>query len=129
MASDHEQLQAWLAPLNELQLECDGMTRVISALLTRDSIFHLVCTGHLEVDGHGRTPGHWWIELDDGWICDWRARMWLDDAPSVPHGVCRPGSDVRYVVADRFVLQPDLLVFEVLAGMALDKYPSAPAQL
>ena len=128
MASDHEELHAWLAPLNELPLECDGMTRVISALLTRDSIAHLVCTGFLEVNGQGRTPGHWWIELGEGWVCDWRARMWLDNAEAVPHGVCRPGPDVRYVVSDRFVLQPDPVVFEVLAGMTLDQYPSAPVQ-
>ena len=127
MALDQTSLQAWLQPLDGLRLECDGMTRVIAALLTREGICHLVCRGRLEIDGEGMTPRHWWIELGDGLICDWRARMWLGDGQAVPHGVFIPGAGVRYVTDERFVLEVDHFVFEVLSGMTIEKYPKAPA--
>ena len=126
---DREALRAWLEPLDALPLECDGMSRVVSALLTRDSICHLVCTGRLEIDGVGVIPRHWWIELGDGVICDWRARMWLGEGASVPHGFFEPRDGVRYVALDRFVLEYSPLVFEVLAGRPLEEYAAAPEPL
>lgn len=126
---DHEALQAWLQPLDALPLECDGMSRVIAALMTRDSVCHLVCTGRLEIDGVGVIPRHWWLELDKGAICDWRARMWLGEGPSVPHGIFVPQPGVRYIAQDRFVLEYSPLVFEVLAGRPLESYEAVPEPL
>lgn len=124
-----ETLQAWLAPLDTLPLECDGMSRVVSALLRRDSISHLVCAGSLEIGGVGSIALHWWVEVGDGTICDWRARMWLGGGIAVPHGVFEPAPAVRYEAKERFVLDSDPMVFAVLAGIALEDYPSAPALL
>lgn len=126
MASDLDRLRDWLAPLDALALECDGMTRVISALLTRDAISHRVCVGRLEIDGVGIIALHWWVELGSGVVCDWRARQWLGSSHLVPHGVFVVKPGVRYAAKDRFVLEVESLVFEVLAGMAPDEYQLAP---
>lgn len=126
---NHETLQTWLAPLDALPLECDGMSRVVSALLTRDSISHQVCTGILEIDGVGAISYHWWVEFGDGAICDWRARMWLGEGSAVPHGVFERAPGVRYVAIERFVLAANPLVFVVLTGIPLEDYKSVPASL
>ncbi|MDD2223676.1 MAG: hypothetical protein PHF42_09580 [Pseudomonas sp.] len=72
---DHQKLFDWLAPLDQLALECDGLTRVVSALLTREGVEHQMHQGALETP-EGRIGVHCWIRLPDGAICDFRARMW-----------------------------------------------------
>ncbi len=42
---DHQKLFDWLAPLDQLALECDGLTRVVSALLTREGVEHQMHQG------------------------------------------------------------------------------------
>lgn len=92
-------LAAWLQRLDTLPLECDGMTRVISILLTRDAVAHNVVVGRLTVADIGIIPYHWWIELTgqfDGWFVDYRARLWLGETAAVPHGVFRPLTGCHY---------------------------------
>jgi hypothetical protein len=49
---------------------------------------HTVFIGRLvSLDGLTRTPVHLWIELEDGNLIDFRARMWLGDDGDVPHGL------------------------------------------
>ncbi|HBP6379065.1 TPA: hypothetical protein L6A07_28240 [Pseudomonas aeruginosa] len=36
-------------------------------------------------------PIHFWIQLADGRVIDYRARMWLGDDAGVPHGVFKTG--------------------------------------
>lgn len=85
-----------MAFVDALQLECDGLTRVLSTLMQRDGIDHRVLVGELEVIGIGTIPYHWWIELPDGTLCDFRARMWLGDHEDVPHGVFLPSPSLKY---------------------------------
>jgi hypothetical protein len=90
-----EGIQAWLDPLDSLPVECDGMTRVITALLTSNGIEHKVMGGHLtdvsslrdKEAGLGPLKAyvHWWVELPSGHMIDYRARMWMGD--SAQHGV------------------------------------------
>lgn len=90
-----ERIQAWLDPLDSLPVECDGMTRVITALLTDNGIAHEVMGGHLtdvsplrDKDarlGSLKAYVHWWIELPSGHLIDYRARMWMGE--SAQHGV------------------------------------------
>lgn len=90
-----ERIQAWLDPLDSLPVECDGMTRVITALLTQNGIEHKVMGGHLTdvsplQDKNARLGPltayvHWWIELPSGHLIDYRARMWMGE--SAQHGV------------------------------------------
>lgn len=92
-------LQAWLEPLAKIaQVECDGMTQVISHLLHKNSIEHVVAGGELvdlrrvndPAGGRGADCGvtHWWLELGFGYIIDFRARMWM--GPHAQHGVFIP---------------------------------------
>lgn len=61
--------------LDGLPLECDGVTRALSLLLTREGIKHVIHIGALQVEGVGRIGLHWWIVLPGGQIYDARARM------------------------------------------------------
>jgi hypothetical protein len=90
-----ERLQAWLDPLDSLPVECDGMTRVIMALLAENGIQHKAMGGYLanvailKDDSVGSEAlagcAHWWIELPTGHLIDYRARMWM--GPGAQHGV------------------------------------------
>ncbi len=80
-----------LDQLDRCALECDGMTCLISALLSRARIEHTVGVGGiLHRPSDRNVAPHLWINLADGWRVDYRARMWLGDRPEVPHGVFWP---------------------------------------
>lgn len=117
--------RSWLASLDALRLECDGMTRVISALLHRDGIAHSAMLGRLGVCGVGEIPNHYWIQLADGRLIDLRARMWLGDDPRVPHGVFeQERADARYEgLAVDLPCAP--VVFWALTDLTIDAFPSA----
>ena len=76
-------------------LECDGATRVFSWLLKEVKTPHTIMFGQLDFTRLSAKEKsrdevvypHYWIELDDGFIIDYKARMWLGDEPEVPHGV------------------------------------------
>ena len=59
------------------KLECDGATRVLSHLLTRNEIPHAVMVGSASM-GKIRIPVHYWIVIDDK-ILDLKAKMWFGD--------------------------------------------------
>lgn len=121
---------AWLDALDSAPLECDGMTRVISTLMQRDDVAHRVLVGRLEVEGCGVIPTHWWIELLDGRTCDLRARMWLGGSGLVPHGLFVASAGQRYFAREELVPSSIRLpgfVFELLAGHALEAFPSVAA--
>ena len=90
-------LEKLFADYVDLPLECDGLTRVLSYLLDKNRIRHQVMRGTVSVGKHEMAP-HFWIELPDGRIVDYRARMWLGNSSNVPHGVFNPEdfSDTRY---------------------------------
>lgn len=72
-------------------LECDGMTNVLHFFLSQAGMAHTVFQGQVEDGETGeRFAPHWWIELEtqEGpMVVDYRARMWLGERDSVPHGV------------------------------------------
>jgi hypothetical protein len=115
----------WIASLDALRLECDGMTRVVSILLQHDSIAHTPMTGRLTVEGVGKIVPHCWIELGDGRRIDLRARMWLADDPRVPHGIVPADAvGVRYEgEAFRVVASP--VAFWALTDTTLDAFAAA----
>lgn len=80
-----------LGPYDGCALECDGLTRVLSTVLTQNGISHQVFMGSLSGPGGKPVPLHFWVEFPDlqaGLCCDYRARMWLRGDPGViPHGV------------------------------------------
>lgn len=73
------------------QLECDGMTRVIHTVLSRSNYSHTVKLGTVRLGNNSFFP-HYWIELPDGSIVDYRARMWL--GKHAPHGIFKKSNAV-----------------------------------
>lgn len=124
MILSNDRLQQWLSPLDGLPLECDGLTRVISTLLTREGIEHRALSGAVTIDGVGRIGFHWWIELADGALCDFRSRMWIGDDERVPHGLFRasPGQHFEASAEHDANLSPTL--FWALTGSPIEDFPA-----
>ena len=68
-----------------LPLECDGMTRVISYILTNEGIEHTVCIGNLSFEYSSII--HYWIELPNGYIIDYCSKMWYPKVLDVQVGI------------------------------------------
>ncbi len=65
------------------KLECDGATKVINYLLTKDGITHKVMVGTATyikegAENHMAIQPHYWIEIDDITI-DLKSKMWFGD--------------------------------------------------
>ncbi|WP_244913650.1 hypothetical protein [Vibrio casei] len=90
----HEELCLILSALDDLPLECDGISCSISLILTKAGIKHRCVVGYVSdlTSGNCVTP-HVWIELIDGWIIDYRLRMWFGDEDEIPHGIFHPSSE------------------------------------
>ncbi|SER38046.1 hypothetical protein [Giesbergeria anulus] len=118
---DHQKLADWLTPLDQLALECDGLTRVVSALLTREGIGHQAHQGMLQTS-QGRIL-HCWVELPDGAICDLRARMWLGD--DAPHGIFHPDESTHYESWGQLkkIEIKNSRIFQFIFGIDLKSYP------
>jgi len=121
-AIDVQALSQWLSPLDVLPLECDGMTRVISALLLREGVEHRACHGALRLPHVGDIGLHCWIQFPDGVVCDYRARMWL--GKDAPHGLFHPEPGVVYEAHGELGQPIPPLIFLVLAGCEIADYPS-----
>jgi hypothetical protein len=65
-------------------LECDGMTRVLSYVLKKHNVKHTAKVGSLTIDGE-KIPLHFWIVLEDGRIVDGRST----EKFSGELGICR----------------------------------------
>ena len=83
---ERKELKELLEPYDSPRLECDGSVRVFGWLLKQKHISYVINFGQLEV-GHKKLWPHYWIELDNGLIIDYKARMWLGDEPNIPHGI------------------------------------------
>lgn len=128
-----DRIQAWLEPLDSLPLECDGMTRVITALLSENGIDHKVMGGHLtdvaSVRDHASPLGslrscpHWWIELPSGHLIDYRARMWMGEVAQ--HGVfIKDSTHVDYLNKQEVDMGSlPISVLSIMAMRDLTKHP------
>lgn len=77
-----------LDPLDRCELECDGMTRIISYLLCQSGVSHRVMLGSIRnLKTNKAIEPHLWVALDNGWYIDYRARMWLGNNEDIPHGI------------------------------------------
>src|SRR4051794_15248877 len=77
-----------LEQYDECPLECDGLTRVLATILTKEGIEHTCFVGAV-MDSRTRRGSqlHFWIELSDGRTVDYRARMWMGEREDIPHGI------------------------------------------
>lgn len=72
-------------------VECDGFIRLAHTALINAGIQHRCMCGRVcSNDGPTVIPLHFWIELTDGCFVDYRARMWLGEVATVPHGIFSP---------------------------------------
>jgi hypothetical protein len=117
-------INKWLELLDEMPLECDGLTRVASLLLSRQLIRHSIHVGQLDVTSVGRIPLHFWIELEDGRTLDLRARMWLNHSATAHHGLGNPDANNLYRSEGTIdpAEIPDIL-FPILTGSTIEKFP------
>ncbi len=85
-----EALKSLLDQYDVAPLECDGLTRVLHTILARAGIAHLVRVGRLlyTVEPKEINP-HLWIEVET-YLIDYRARMWLGNDETIPHGIVEP---------------------------------------
>lgn len=112
-------VEAMVEILDPLPLECDGMTRCASMILSTFGIAHEVFAGSLQVTGVGTIGCHMYLALPSGEHFDLRARMWLGEDLRVPHGVFFPSADHDYRgKALELLMSP--IVFTILSGRSLD---------
>ena len=120
-----QEASRWLASLDALRLECDGMTRVFSSLLQRDGVHHTPMAERLVIEGLGQIAPHCWIELKDGRRIDLRARMWRGDDPRVPHGIVPTHASGLQYEGEPFQVAASPLVFWALTDTTMDTFPPA----
>lgn len=123
-----DSLESWLQALDGLPLECDGLTRVVSALLSDARVSHQMYAGSLVIEGVGAIPLHWWVNLPGGKTLELRARMWLGDDERVPHGVFPPSPAQHYVGTPQEGVLPRI-VLDLMAGRPLSALPPVPHEL
>ena len=126
---DVVQLQAWLEPLADVaQVECDGMSRVVSHLLHKNGIQHVVAGGVLVDVKRLNDPAvsheencavtHYWIELGFSYVVDFRARMWM--GAEAQQGVFIPAGRFEYRTKERFQFEPVAEpILDLMAGMSV----------
>lgn len=104
-----------LAQYDQLPLKCDGMTKVISFLLTENKIKHKVYAGTLT---HNTVciEEHFWIELDNGKTIDYRAQEFLGTSPNIPHGMFDKASFPEVVYNG----QPDPTLMQLLFRILIE---------
>lgn len=121
-------INRWLEQFDGFPLECDGMTRAISTLLHANHIEHEVHAGRIcSTSEEQNGINHYWIQFEDGFIIDLRARMWMGQ--QAPHGYFLNGNvDVSYKssgTVDNFTLDP--ILFEILTERSIDAITPFPA--
>lgn len=118
-------MQAWLDHFDKLDLECDGMTRVLSTTLAHQGVDHEVIYGRIS-NTEGVGVVHYWIQFLDQVILDLRARMWLGN--QAPHGLFLPEqTSIRYNaigVSEDFTLPS--FVYQVMVGHPVEQAPDYP---
>ncbi|RRJ54939.1 hypothetical protein EHV15_35810 [Paenibacillus oralis] len=109
--------------LDSLELECDGLSRVISSLLSSAGVSHRLFIGSVTTIGNKGMCPHLWIEVDD-YVIDYRLRMWLGHDPSIPHGVFKKSefSHITYSGSVRDSYGDRDLVAQIFCSMAGIKY-------
>lgn len=110
-------LQEIIMRYDKLPLECDGMTRVLSYVLSELEIGHVVITGILS-GPYGSIP-HYWIQIEDGKYIDLRCRMWQGkEDDNIPHGVFNPNDYtlVAYDISKTEQWEVPETIYQILTG-------------
>lgn len=120
-----ERLSELLDHLDAADLECDGLSRCVTTILHSHSIVHQVMAGTLTVN-ESIIRLHFWV-CSGPFVIDYRARMWLGDQSTVPHGIVASegpwiyrGQPIHMAPLDRKIMAMLLMPFP-LRDLALDK--------
>lgn len=82
------ELEIALYALDDLRMDCAGITMIVSALLQRAKLPHHCMLGSVEhLPSGSLVVPHHWVELDSRYSIDFRLRMWLGDRDDIPHGL------------------------------------------
>lgn len=83
-----DEIHNLLAHYVHAPVECDGFIRLVHTALVNAGIEHFCYLGRLESRvSKLEIPIHFWISLPDGRIIDYKARMWIGEVETVPHGI------------------------------------------
>ncbi|UZE94417.1 hypothetical protein [Alkalimarinus alittae] len=93
-----EDIELVLLSLEDLDLDCDGVSDQASVILDEYGISHKRMAGTVtnQASGDVVVP-HSWLELVTGEIVDFRLRKWLGDRDEVPHGIFVPQEQFKYL--------------------------------
>jgi len=108
-----KKIEALLKPYEKLPLECDGFSRVAHYVLQKNNIPHHCFVGSATVNQY-HMQTHFWIELQDGYIVDYKLQMWFNN--EVPYGVFQKTRKVQYI-GKEIDLKCDEMFFKVLTTL------------
>lgn len=108
-------IEKLLSKYIKLPLECDGLTKVISYILDKNNINHKICIGNLS-DDEGNGILHYWVELPNKNIIDYKARMWLGNSKKIPNGIFNPKNykNVKYTCNKKVNSNVSDMIFQIL---------------
>lgn len=75
-----------LLPLADINAECFELSWVLHEALTRTGYIVTGHSGYVKATAGDVVAPHFWLSVD-GYIVDFRLRMWLGDEDFVPHGI------------------------------------------
>lgn len=84
--SDPTELEVALLPLADINAECFELSWVLHEELTRTGYLVTGHSGYVKAAAGDVVAPHFWLSVD-GYIVDFRLRMWLGDEDFVPHGI------------------------------------------
>ncbi len=104
-----------LDPYDSTQTECDGLTKICSTVLNKHNIPHQPMAGTLTYEDL-KFPIHLWINLPNGFTIDYRARMWLGNDETIPHGIFKLSDYPDVIYEGEFIeIEPlSQVIFDVL---------------
>lgn len=108
-------------PYENVNLECDGFSRIASYLLNTNNIPHKIKHGIVKYnfgDFKDKSLHHWWIQLKGNMILDYRLQMWFGKSLNVPHAVFNPVEynliEYREVRTENWIIEKPL--FDILVS-------------
>lgn len=109
------QIQKLIEPFENSEVECDGMSKIISYLLYSNGIRYKHVFGQL-IDLKKNTEiYHEWIVWNNH-IIDYRARMWF--GPTAPNGIFKENTVTKFsYMPDGYVSgKPSEFIFRLLTN-------------
>ena len=128
---NYKEIEEWLSPIvnckPSIRLECDGLSRVISMLFQKEGIKHNVMVGSFCLNHNNeeyKIKTHFWIDMLNEYVCDFRIRMWLDKLDLyTPNGIFIPNDDQIYTVESPIYVPVHPIIFNALTDCIFEDYP------